>query len=96
MSHKAQLYAPFSTGYFRCWGIMSGFLVITPHLNTDARCVQTSAPLYFSGCPELDSGLLSRPVKNKLFVTLYCFPMTIEVRFKYQNVVNVIYKHTTM
>lgn len=39
-------------------------VVITPHSNIDARCVQASAPLYSSGCPELDSGLLFRPVKN--------------------------------
>lgn len=68
--------SPFFKGSFRCWGIMGIMgvcILITPHSNIDARCVQASAPLYSSGCPELDSGLLSRPVKNKLFVILALF-----------------------
>lgn len=76
MFYTVQLYAPFFTGSFSCWGIMGIMgvcIVITPDSNIDARCVQASAPLYSSGCPELDSGLLSRPVKNRLFVIQVLF-----------------------
>lgn len=78
---------PFFTGSFSCWGIMGVCIVITPHSNIDARCVQASAPLYYSGCPELDSGLLSRPVKNKLFVIQVLFSVNkqnSELKQQYQ------------